>query len=182
MDKLTGDQKAEYATSLAALALYDGGVSLSCAPQSVSLWCCGDRCRPSSSAFATSETHPPPLARSSYDPRGKSFLGHCVRLRRTDKNNTHTHTHTHTITGRHLLRSDQHPPRGHGQHRGPSLPPHHIRQLPHRRAHLEDDCRARVRRRWWRRWRRRRRRRSRGRGEEGGGRGGGRGGPPRGRQ
>jgi hypothetical protein len=33
MDKLTGDQKAEYATSLAALALYDGGVSFSCAPK-----------------------------------------------------------------------------------------------------------------------------------------------------
>ena len=28
MDKLTKDQKDEYATSFAALALYDGGVSL----------------------------------------------------------------------------------------------------------------------------------------------------------
>ena len=34
MDKLTGDQKAEYATSLAALALYDGGVSFLVRPSS----------------------------------------------------------------------------------------------------------------------------------------------------
>ena len=41
MDKLTKDQKDEYATSFAALALYDGGVSYfkSCALNVHKNWC-----------------------------------------------------------------------------------------------------------------------------------------------
>ncbi len=136
-------------------------------------------------ALTTARTHFPPLARPSYHLKLTAFF--LVANHSSDIVfvfvETKTTTYTHTQKGRHLLRSDQHPPRGHGQHRCPSLPPHHIRQLPYRRAHLEDDNRARVRRRWWwgrgwwRRWRR-----GRVRGEEGGGRGGGRGGPPCGRQ
>ena len=46
MDKLTKDQKDEYATSLAAIALYDGGVSVNdCAPSHQHNHCDDERLR-----------------------------------------------------------------------------------------------------------------------------------------